>query len=97
LVGVLTRAQLIAGLKSAGADGVVRDAMTHGVLSIDVSADLADVLDRMHERHAPIVAIKDGTSVVGVLTEENAAELVLVRRALAAHDAGQAVQDSVRF
>jgi len=81
-VGMLTRADLLRGLREAGPGGAVGNAMTPLTDTLDPSEPLETALRRMRERGlAAMVVSRDGR-VLGLLTLENVSELLLVRHAL---------------
>jgi CBS domain containing-hemolysin-like protein len=87
MVGVLTRDKLIAALRASGGQGRVGDAMTRPVLVVPASTALSDVLARMQQAASQVAVLTEDRTVIGVVTAENVAELVMVRRALADYDA----------
>lgn len=84
VVGVLTRNDLISGLRHHGPSAPVARVMRTSVpeISSDVPFDVA--FDRMEESRSPVVAVRgaDGR-LAGFITAENLGELVLVQSALA--------------
>ena len=82
-VGMLGRADLVRGLRETGADATVATVMaTRGpVVTVDDHPDAA--LAALHAAAGRAVPVlRDGT-VVGLLTTENLAEYVLLRRSIA--------------
>lgn len=79
---VLTRANLMAGLAARGADARVSEFASASGPAIDAAGPLAEAIVVLRERGgscAPVV--RDGR-LVGLLTLENVAELLMVRAAL---------------
>lgn len=91
MVGVLTRDQLIGALRDSGGQGRVGEAMTRPVMVASATASLSDVLARMQQAASRVAVLTEGGTVVGVVTAENVAELVMIRRALAEYDAAHTV------
>ncbi|HYO08750.1 MAG TPA: site-2 protease family protein [Tepidisphaeraceae bacterium] len=83
IVGLLTRDDLIAGLKQAGAGARVGDAMKPNVRSISSGASLEDAFKIMNENQLPAVMVLDRTGrAVGMVTPENVGELMMIHSAL---------------
>ncbi len=83
LVGVLSRADLIRGLKQLGPDAKVGDAMTKDIPSISHRACLEEAIRLLQEKQAPAVAVVDGAGkLAGLITSETIGEMLMVREAL---------------
>jgi Zn-dependent protease/CBS domain-containing protein len=79
VVGLLTRNDLVRGLAERGAD-----ARVHGVMRTNVTtAEPAEMLDRVMARiegsTCKVVPVVHGGKLVGLVTPENVAELVMLR------------------
>jgi Zn-dependent protease/predicted transcriptional regulator len=80
--GMLTRDNLILGLSQRGADSTVAQAMTADVPVVDPTLGFDDALQRLRESQLPAIPVIDKTgALVGLLTKDNIADLILVRRA----------------
>jgi Zn-dependent protease len=81
LVGLLTRADLVRALASHGLAARVGDAMRHGGEPVPEDASLEEVVARMHDSACSLVPVTRGGRLVGLVTGENVAELLLLRGA----------------
>lgn len=84
LVGMLTRSNLIAGLRKHGPDGFVEYVMAdpgEPVLETEALEDATIQLNARKSSVLPVVAFEDGP-ITGMLTTENLGELMMVRSAL---------------
>ena len=83
LVGVLSRADIIRGLKQLGPDGRVADAMTQDVPSIGNRACLEEAIRLLQEKQAPAVGVVDAAGkLAGLITSETIGEMLMVRDAM---------------
>ena len=83
VVGVLTREDLIAGLKRSDAAAPVGGAMRGGVPTVRAGASLEDAFRTMADGAAPVVMVLDGRGKpVGMITAENVGELMMVQSAM---------------
>jgi stage IV sporulation protein FB len=81
LRGILTRSDMIRALQAAGPDSPVLDAMLREVPVVPHRAPLEDAMRAMQEAAGPI-GVTDGTSrLVGLLTQENLGEMLMVEAA----------------
>jgi Zn-dependent protease/predicted transcriptional regulator len=81
--GLLTRENLIRGLRERGPDSTVAEAMTSPAPTVLPSAPFQEGLDRLRASGLPALPVVDGAgALVGLLTMENISELLLVRRAV---------------
>jgi CBS domain-containing protein len=81
--GVLTRDDLIAGLRAHGPTAPVTQFMRTAVPEISSNAPFPFAFELMQQSRSPIVVVRgEGGRVVGFLTAENLGELVLVHSAL---------------
>lgn len=82
--GILTRDNLIRGLRERGPQGRVAEVMTSPVPSVSPSLPFQDALERLRASGLPALPVLDAAgALVGLLTMENISELLLVRRAAA--------------
>jgi stage IV sporulation protein FB len=80
--GILTRDNLILGLSQRGAESTVAEAMTADVPVVDPTLGFDAALQRLQESRLPAIPVIDKTgALVGLLTKDNIADLILVRRA----------------
>ncbi|MGE5230606.1 MAG: site-2 protease family protein [Deltaproteobacteria bacterium] len=80
--GLLTRENLIRGLKERGPDSTVAEAMTTPAPSVAPTMPFQEALDRLRASGLPAVPVLDAAgALVGLLTLENISELLLIRRA----------------
>jgi stage IV sporulation protein FB len=82
-VGVLTRPRLIQALQSEGPDGRVVDVMVpaESVPVVTPAMNLADVWEQMASGGARVVAVKNGTEFLGLITLEDINEVFQVMSA----------------
>jgi Zn-dependent protease/CBS domain-containing protein len=80
-IGVLTRNDLVRGLAEGGPDEPVAQSMHRDFDVADANDRLDAFLDRLNDGRAPIV-VRDAGRVVGLLTRENLAKLLMTREAL---------------
>lgn len=83
MTGVLLRRDLVAGLEQAGRDGLVDGFVNRDVPAIAETEGLETALDLIQQKGKPAVAVRgrDGM-LVGYVTMENLAELMLIRTAV---------------
>lgn len=81
LMGVLTRKRLVSALAEGGPDTRVVDAMAPACAPVDAHSMLDEALEKLQE--CPLLAVERGGRLVGVLTMENVAELLMLSEALA--------------
>ena len=80
--GMLTRDHLIRGLSRKGPDAAVSEAMTASMPTISPTLGFQDALDRLRASGLPALPVVDEQgSLVGLLSRDNIADLLLVRRA----------------
>lgn len=83
LEGVLTRNDMIRGLKELGPHATVEKAMQRDVPTIHHRQSLTDALKLLQESGAPAVAAVDSAGrLVGLVTHENIGEMLMVRSAV---------------
>jgi Zn-dependent protease/CBS domain-containing protein len=82
--GILTRDNLIRGLSQRGAGSTVGEAMTAGVPVVLSNLSFMEALERLRSSRLPALPVVDPAgSLVGLLTQDNITDLLLVRRAAA--------------
>lgn len=82
--GILTRDNLIRGLSQRGPGATVAEAMTAGPPAVAPSLGFEEALERLRASGLPAIPVVDGGgALVGLLTRDNIADLLLVRRARA--------------
>jgi Zn-dependent protease/CBS domain-containing protein len=80
--GILTRDNLIRGLRRNGPDAVVAEAMTASAPTVPPTLGFQDALDRLRASGLPALPVVDDRgSLIGLLTMDNITDLLLVRRA----------------
>ena len=83
VVGLLTRDDLIAGLKQHGATAPIGSSMKPGVRSISLGASLEQAFTTMNENELPALMVLDSRGqAVGMITPENVGELMMIHSAL---------------
>lgn len=81
--GMLSRDNLIAGLSQRGPQSTVEEAMTPRVPALHPGLAFEDAVQRLRASGIPALPVLDDAGrLVGLLNQENVAELVLVRRAI---------------
>ena len=81
IVGVLTRAGLVKGLSEKGPGESVAAVMTRTFEVVEASEPLERALERLQQAEVPVIpVVRDGT-LVGILTMENVAEILMFRSA----------------
>ncbi|MGH7630287.1 MAG: site-2 protease family protein [Gemmatimonadales bacterium] len=84
--GILTRDNLIRGLRERGPESTVAEAMSAAAPAVSPALGFQDALERLRQSGLPALPVVDGGGIlVGLLTMDNIAELLLVRRADAGH------------
>ncbi len=82
--GVHTRDNLIRGLSTLGPGGRVSEAMTTGVPVVQPTLGFREALDRLRASRLPALPVVDAAgALVGLLTSDNIADLLMVHRARA--------------
>ena len=80
--GILTRDDLIRGLSKLGPGGRVSEAMTAGVPVVLPTLAFREALERLRASRLPALPVVDPSgTLVGLLTSDNIADLLLVQRA----------------
>ncbi len=79
--GILTRENLTRGLSQLGSHASVSEAMTTPAPPVSPTLGFAEALQHLQTSGLPAVPVIDGSgALVGLLTKENIADLLLVRR-----------------
>jgi Zn-dependent protease/predicted transcriptional regulator len=82
--GLLTRDNLIRGLRERGPQSTVSEAMTSPAPTVSPGTPFQEGLERLRASGLPALPVVDGAgALVGLLTMENISELLLIRRAVA--------------
>jgi Zn-dependent protease len=82
--GLLTRDNLIRGLRERGPQSTVSEAMTAPAPTVSPSTPFQEGLERLRASGLPALPVVDAAgALVGLLTMENISELLLIRRAVA--------------
>jgi CBS domain-containing protein len=80
--GILTRDNLIRGLSQRGADSSVAEAMTADVPVVPPTLGFQEAVERLRSSRLPALPVVDGAgALVGLLTQDNITDHLLVRRA----------------
>jgi len=80
--GILTRDNLIRGLSQRGASSSVAESMTSGVPAVPPTLGFQEALERLQSSRLPALPVVDGAgALVGLLTQDNINDHLLVRRA----------------
>jgi Zn-dependent protease len=80
--GILTRDNLIRGLSQRGANSTVAEAMTPNVPVVPATLSFNEALERLRSSRLPALPVVDQAgSLIGLLTQDNITDLLLVRRA----------------
>jgi len=82
VVGVLTRDGLLAGLAAAGPDGRVGDFMRTDFQTADPREMVEPVVKRLKSDGCPVLPVVRDGALVGLLTPDNIAEMVMIREAV---------------
>ena len=82
--GILTRENLIKGLSTKGPDSTVGEVMTSPVPVIPAGTEFELALDQLRDSGLPALPVAGPEGkLAGLLTRDNIADLILVRRAIA--------------
>ncbi|MGH7657203.1 MAG: CBS domain-containing protein, partial [Gemmatimonadales bacterium] len=80
--GMLTREQLMKGIEARGQDSTVSEAMSGGVRQLQPEMGFAEALAQLRASGLPALPVVGGDgTLVGVLSLENIAELIRLRKA----------------
>jgi Zn-dependent protease len=81
--GLLTKHNLLVGLKQSGPDALVTDLMIKGLPPVLPQTSFDHALSLVQQHNAPALPVLDQTGrLVGLFTPENVSELLLVKSAL---------------
>jgi CBS domain-containing protein len=84
IVGVLTQAAILRGLRDRGADGLVREAMQPPTVA-DIHDTLSHLLENLQSSETQLVCITRQDRLVGLVDLENIGEFLRIQQALADH------------
>jgi Zn-dependent protease len=79
VIGLLDRSALVRGVAVDGTESYVSNVMNRSFARLHPEMDLAEALARMGEA-GPCALVMDGDRVIGLLTRENLAEFLLLRK-----------------
>ena len=82
MMGVLTRKRLVQALSESGPASRVVDAMQAACPPVEANDMLVDALERLQEGGCAMLPVERGGRLVGVLTMENVAELLMLSQAI---------------
>jgi len=82
VVGLLSRQDLLRGLAKQGPTGYVAGAMTRDFLAVSPEADLQEIAAEMQSGQRPAVLVMENNELLGLVTMENLAELLVLRQIL---------------
>ncbi len=94
--GILTRGDLIAGLRKRGEDALVADFMRRDFVTADSSDMLEPVSQRLQQCQCHTIPVIHGGRLVGLVTMENIGELLMIRSAFG-EDGGRLRFDPARI
>ncbi len=80
VIGVLSRQNLLRGLAAHGPTGYVTEAMTREFRTVEPDGDLQAVATEMQTGEHPCVLVMKDDELLGFVTLENLAELLIVRQ-----------------
>jgi len=84
LRGILTRSDMIRALQASGPDSPVLEAMQGEVPTVSQRLELAKAMEAMQAAAGPVGVLDANGRLVGLLTQENLGEMMLVESARAA-------------
>jgi stage IV sporulation protein FB len=80
--GMLTRDNLIRGLRTRGGEAIVGEAMTASAPTVPLTLGFQEALERLRASGLPALPVVDAAgALVGMLTMDNITDLLLVRQA----------------
>lgn len=82
VIGVLTRSNLMTGLAQHGPEGPVSDIMQRGVCTAEADEMVEVVLARRGENDCPVLSVTRNGELVGLLSNENLGEYLMIQAAL---------------
>jgi Zn-dependent protease/CBS domain-containing protein len=80
VVGVLPRSSLLRGLAESGPDAYVSEAMSREFLVVPPERNLEEIATDMQSGQNPVVLVMRDGDLLGIVTLENLAELLIVRQ-----------------
>lgn len=84
VAGLLTRDGLIQGLTARGPESLVREAMSPNVPLLPLGLDFESAMAQLRDSGLPALPVMNASGqLVGLLTRDNIADLILVRQAVA--------------
>ncbi|MEM1056932.1 MAG: site-2 protease family protein [Bacteroidota bacterium] len=83
LMGVLTRKRLVQALSEGGPETRVVDAMESVCAAVDANSMLDAALEKLQADECPLLPVERAGRLVGILTMENVAELLMLSEAMA--------------
>jgi Zn-dependent protease len=87
LQGLLTRADLMAGLARGGREARVAESIKAEIPSVEADSSLSEAIPRLRAGEGPCLQVVDRGRPAGLLTLENVGEYLMVRAALGEHPA----------
>jgi Zn-dependent protease len=78
LLGVVTRSDVIGALAAGVGDPYIAGVMRRDVVRVDAEMSLDEVARTMSEKKTPLVAVYDGESYLGLVSQEDIAEALLL-------------------
>ncbi len=66
--GIVTKTDVLAGLKSGRLDVTASELMTEPVITVERDADIQTAIDRMHEYEIKRLVVENTTETVGIVT-----------------------------
>jgi len=81
--GILSRDDLVKGLSQKGADALARSALPAGSPPVEASLSFEQALAALQASGRSALPVIENGKLIGLLTKDNIADLVLVRRAVA--------------
>jgi Zn-dependent protease/CBS domain-containing protein len=87
VVGILTRQQLVNSLRQKGPDTFIREVSLTEVRPVEADAPLASAWEELTKQGSGCLPVERGGVLVGWITSDNIAEVVMVRDALTARAA----------
>jgi predicted transcriptional regulator len=82
VIGVLNREDFISALTKQGQNALVSDVMRRDPPQVDSYEMLEAALNRMQESKARMIAVTHAGQLVGLLTNDNVTEFLMIRSAL---------------
>ena len=80
VVGVLPRSSLLRGLAESGPDTYVAEIMSREFVTVPRNGDLEAIASEMQAGQTPVVLVMEEGELLGMVTLENLAELLIIRQ-----------------